>query len=516
MSLVGFSGPLLRLCLHSQLAVFRFFLLLPRDPLLSRQTGTQSNPTDAATPFLSSADSGGDSSAEAERSLRTTKKGSLEAKTSLAISGEEKKERELVREVVVKKSWIFYSLFIFGPLSLTLSRRPALSAGPVSISVFCALIEKQHSENRTAGGPSDSLPRRFVLAVRVHQIACSLCSGLRSSSAWNRSDFCVVFASLSLSPPLATMAALQPPPPHASSSPSFSPAPASASRCVSSSLVVPQDSRQPRALRLLCWFLCHNEYNDFRFEELEALAEAEGVSKAFLWGGEKARESSPTPKPVSYPPSPLTAANAAAGGGPSCSLSFPPASLLASPLASPSPPPPSMCSSPSAPPLPSPFGSPLLPTSSASSPPPLSSLAPNALPAFSAPPNVLAEASPPTSPVLRVPPSSPCSSPAFSWTVSAPAPAAPLAACRPEEASRKQFVYCHFPSEEAACRILEKSILVRAFIEVSAEETGSPAKTTCLLALQDEINHRLEVDWTFVLAIHVEPQVKLQLIYSFI
>ncbi|EPR63243.1 hypothetical protein TGGT1_277860 [Toxoplasma gondii GT1] len=265
------------------------------------------------------------------------------------------------------------------------------------------------------------------------------------------------------------MAALQPPPPHASSSPSFSPAPASASRCVSSSLVVPQDSRQPRALRLLCWFLCHNEYNDFRFEELEALAEAEGVSKAFLWGGEKARESSPTPKPVSYPPSPLTAANAAAGGGPSCSLSFPPASLLASPLASPSPPPPSMCSSPSAPPLPSPFGSPLLPTSSASSPPPLSSLAPNALPAFSAPPNVLAEASPPTSPVLRVPPSSPCSSPAFSWTVSAPAPAAPLAACRPEEASRKQFVYCHFPSEEAACRILEKSILVRAFIEVWAE-----------------------------------------------
>ncbi|KFH12638.1 hypothetical protein TGMAS_277860A, partial [Toxoplasma gondii MAS] len=261
------------------------------------------------------------------------------------------------------------------------------------------------------------------------------------------------------------MAALQPPPPHTSSSPSFSPAPASASRCVSSSLVVPQDARRPRALRLLCWFLCHNEYNDFRFEELEALAEAEGVSKAFLWGGEKARESSPTPKPVSYPPSPLTAANAAAGGGPSCSLSFPPASLLASPLASPSPPPPSMCSSPSAPPLPSPFGSPLLPTSSASSPPPLSSLAPNALPAFSAPPNVLAEASPPTSPVLRVPPSSPCSSPAFSWTVSAPAPAAPLAACRPEEASRKQFVYCHFPSEEAACRILEKSILVRAFIE---------------------------------------------------
>lgn len=40
---------------------------------------------------------------------------------------------------------------------------------------------------------------------------------------------------------------------------------------------------------------------------------------------------------------------------------------------------------------------------------------------------------------------------------------------RPSSDSEAQFVYCQIPSEEIAKRILKKSILIRAFIEVRCQ-----------------------------------------------
>nr|CEL71150.1 TPA: Methyltransferase-like protein, related [Neospora caninum Liverpool] len=276
------------------------------------------------------------------------------------------------------------------------------------------------------------------------------------------------------------MASLQPPPPAASSSPSFSPAPfpdsmPSPSPAGHIKLSSPARS-QP--LRLLCWFLCHNDYGDFRFEELEALAEEEGISREELWRGETAFASPVNPKPAS------------SRSAPKLIVSQPPVSALLSPSSSPSPPPPSLCSSPSSPPSP-PF--PPLPAppppSPAAAPFPPDSVSPLQTSNLSPSPCVLprfpsSAPSPPASPPLPVPPPSPCSSPSFScmspsFSCVSPSPGLGPHSASPvtppcAKASGAHFAYCYLPSEAVAERILKKSILIRAFIEVWAEEQTYP------------------------------------------
>ncbi|PFH31380.1 hypothetical protein BESB_028150 [Besnoitia besnoiti] len=165
-------------------------------------------------------------------------------------------------------------------------------------------------------------------------------------------------------------------------------APHAASRSAASSAPADAGTRAP--LRLLVWFLYHNEYNAFRFQELEALAQEEGVSRAELWG-------------LDVP------ADDASGGQALC-----------------------CCPASSSPPAPAPDAAPV-----SSSPPPAGSAA--------------AALSPSACSALH---------------------------CK---ASHGQFAYCFLPSEAAAGRILKKSILIRAFIEVWADEETYPAVLSRML-----------------------------------
>lgn len=59
-------------------------------------------------------------------------------------------------------------------------------------------------------------------------------------------------------------------------------APTGKSSCVIERRRPPEEAAPPPCY--LCWFLYHNDYNGFRLEELEALAQSEGgVSRAYLW-----------------------------------------------------------------------------------------------------------------------------------------------------------------------------------------------------------------------------------------